>query len=216
MMKLKTFGFILLTIIGVAGRSVHAQPQGPPKYKEGDRVELDILETGDPAKAKWVKATITKVTMVKLSSTLSQITYTVTCDPAPGQLPKVVEVSQRLAEQGMSYSGDPSRAIGFVRPLGAGNAGDGTAGGNNAGPRIETDKLHVDDHDTVLADRELLDCKNLKAGPARNGPPPPTELAKKLIRCLFEAPSAPGQDGATKVDIIDFSAGVRLIDGIKP
>jgi hypothetical protein len=98
----------------------------------------------------------------------------------------------------MTYSGDPSRSIGFLRPL----------GGGGAAPKIEIDKLHVDNNNTVLADRDLLDCKNLKAGPARNGPPPPAELAKKLIRCLFESPSPARQDGATTVDITEFTPGV--------
>src|SRR5262249_42240233 len=101
----KTFVFAIL-FISAFGLSTHtqAQPQGSPKFKEGDRVEFDVLETGAPDKAKWVKATITKVKTIKLSSTLSQVTYEVTCDPLPGRLPQVVDVSQRHAEQGMSYS----------------------------------------------------------------------------------------------------------------
>src|SRR5581483_1334444 len=95
-----------------------------------------------------------------------------------GAASRVFHVSQRLAGKGPTYSGDPSRTIGYLRPL----------AGGGAAPRIESDKLRVDENDTVLADRELLDCKNLKAGPARNGPPPPADLAKKLIRCLFETP----------------------------
>ncbi len=187
--------FLLLATVAVSPRQ--AQGQTPLKFKEGDRVEFDALETGDPTKAKWVKATVTKITVVKLSSTQSQTTYQVTLDPLPGRLPRVFDVSQRLAEQGPTYSGDPSRTIGYLRPL----------AGGGAAPRIESDKLRVDENDTVLADRELLDCKNLKAGPARNGPPPPADLAKKLIRCLFETPSSPGQDGATTVDILEFAPG---------
>ena len=58
----------------------------------------------------------------------------------------------------------------------------------------------------MLADRELLDCENLKHG-GRNGQPPPVELLKKLIRCLYEKPSHVGQDGATTMDITDFTIG---------
>lgn len=195
MIKKISFAVLLsLAVFALSSRTTRSQTA--PKYKEGDRVEFDVLETGDPARAKWVKATVTKVNIIKLSSTQSQTTYQVTVDPLPGQLPKVYDISQRLAEQGMTFSGDPSRTIGFLRPLGGG-----------AAPKIESDKLRVDDNDTVLADRELLDCKNLKAGPARNGSPPPPELAKKLIRCLFETPSSPGQDGATTVDILEFAPG---------
>lgn len=59
---------------------------------------------------------------------------------------------------------------------------------------------------TVLANRELLDCDNLKHS-GRNGSPPPPELMKKLIRCLFEKPSPVGQDGATTMDITEFTIG---------
>jgi hypothetical protein len=75
-----------------------------------------------------------------------------------------------------------------------------------AAPKIPTDKLRVDENDTVLADRELLDCENLKHA-GRNGSPPPVELAKKLIRCLYERPSPAGQDGATTMDITAFAIG---------
>jgi hypothetical protein len=201
--------FLVSTLIMIAAFALSALNAfaQEPKYKVGDRVEFDILETGDASRAKWAKATVTNIKVVKLSSTLSQINYEVTVDPLPGQLPKVYDVPQRMAEQGMSYSGDPSRTTGFLRPL----------GGGSAAPKIESDKLRVDENGTVLADRELLDCKNLKTGPARNGQSPPPELAKKIIRCLFEAPSLAGQDGATTMDITEFAPGAshrwdRLID----
>lgn len=76
----------------------------------------------------------------------------------------------------------------------------------SAAPKIPTNKLRVDENDTVLADRELLDCENLKHN-GRNGTPPPVELAKKLIRCLYERPSPVGQDGATTMDITGFTIG---------
>jgi len=95
----------------------------------------------------------------------------------------------------MTYSGDPTRSIGWLRPAGGG------------APKIESDKLRVDANGTVLADRALLDCQNLKRGPVRNGQPLPAELAKKLIQCVFEKPSEPGMDGATKMDITEFVPG---------
>jgi hypothetical protein len=84
---------------------------------------------------------------------------------------------------------------GYIRPYGGG-----------AAPQIPTDKLRVDDNGTVLADRELLDCENLKHD-GRNGAPPPVELARKLIRCLYERPSKPGMDGATTMDISSLTIG---------
>src|SRR5207253_10062022 len=66
--------------------------------------------------------------------------------------------------------------------------------------------LIVDRNNTVLADRALLDCDNLRHG-GKNGQPPPVELLKKLIRCLYEKPSPVGQDGATTMDITEFTLG---------
>ena len=59
---------------------------------------------------------------------------------------------------------------------------------------------------TVLADREILDC-TVKQHPVKNGPPPPPELTKFLIRCLFEQPSIPGGDGAVTIDIDRLDVG---------
>lgn len=109
--------------------------------------------------------------------------YTVQVDPLPGQLPKMMTVPIR------------PYAEGWLRPAGG------------AAAQIQSDKLRLDDNGSVLADRELLDCKNLKQPPAHNGPPPPAELAKKLIRCLYEKPSDPGSDGATTMDITEFKPG---------
>jgi len=194
MVRISIVTFFVFLIIAATASWTAAQQLGPPKYNVGDRVQFDLLETGNIAKAKWVNATITKVQTIALSSTLSQVTYEVTVDPLPGKLPNVVMVSQRNAEYGMSYSGDPSRTTGYLRPLDGG------------GVKFQRDKLHVDENDTVLADRELLDCDHVKAS-ARNGTSPPTGLAKTLIRCLFETPSRPGQDGATKVDITEITSG---------
>ena len=64
---------------------------------------------------------------------------------------------------------------------------------------MQVDTLGVDEHGTVLADRPLLDCAHVTQNqpPTRNGSPLPVELAKTLIRCLFEKPSEVGSDGVT-------------------
>lgn len=164
-----------------------------PKYKVGDRVEVDYIMQGDPAKAMWRKGTVIQVDLVSVQ-------YVIQVDPLPGQLPPTRSIPIRdYAEK-------------WIRPIGGGggaapNGGGGPAGGN--GPRIPVDKLRVDANGTVLADRELLDCRNLVQDQprARNGNPPPTELIKKLIRCLYEKPSDPGSDGATTMDIVTFTPG---------
>jgi hypothetical protein len=193
-LNLKSLAGLLFIAVACLACGSRALAQ-TPKYKEGERVEFDQLESSDPAKAKWVKATIIKVEVVKLSSTLTQTNYVVQVDPLPGQLPKTYTISARLAEQGMTYSGDPSKSIGWLRPLGG------------AAPKIESDRLRVDANGTVLADRPLLDCKNLKRGPVRNGQPISAELAAKVIRCWFEKPSEPGKDGATTMDITEIVPG---------
>jgi hypothetical protein len=59
---------------------------------------------------------------------------------------------------------------------------------------------------TVLADREIHDCI-VKQRPVKNGPPPPLELVKLLIRCLFEQPPIPGGDGAVTIDVDRLDIG---------
>jgi len=184
---------LLATSVSVQAQSKYKE--GDFKYKEGERVEFDTLETSNPDKAVWKKATILQTKTTVLNASVSQTSYVIQLDPLPGKLPAVYTISQRLAEVPPYYP-MIGQTIGWLRP-----------GGGGAAPQIETDKLRADENGTVLADRELLDCRNLKAGPARNGGPPPTELAKNLIRCLYEKPSEPGMDGATKFDISEFSAG---------
>lgn len=152
-----------------------------PKYKVGDRVEVDIIESTTPALSIWKKGTITEV------NTGIAMAYTVEVDPLPGRLPSTMHVPIR------------PYAEGWLRPLGGGNSRD------NGPPKAQVDALQVDEDGTVLPDRELLDCAHLKQPKARNGSQLPTELAKKLIRCLYEKPSSVGSDGATTMDIVSFS-----------
>ena len=166
--------------------SAHAQT---PKFKEGDRVEVDIIHVdvdhgGNPAYQRWKKGTILQ------ADTGTNKRYVIQLDPLPGQTPVIHTIP--LYDETCC-----------IRPFGG------------AAPTILTDKLRVDENETVLADRELLDCENLKHA-GRNGSPPPPELIKKLIRCLFEKPSPVGQDGATTMDITDFTIGGphRWVTGI--
>jgi hypothetical protein len=151
-----------------------------PKYKEGDRVEVDITHVdvdhgGNPAYQRWKRGVILQ------ADTGTNKRYVIQLDPIPGQAPVIHTIPMY----------DENCCI---RPFGG------------AAPKILTDKLRVDENGTVLADRELLDCENLKH-PGRNGSPPPPDLIKKLIRCLFEKPSPAGQDGATTMDITEFTIG---------
>src|SRR6266849_3064769 len=117
----KNYGALLtIASLGIVllATSVCAQPQ--PKYKEGDRVEVDIIEATNPASAIWKKGTITKVDL-----SVSSMAYTVEVDPVPGRLPQIVHVPIR------------PYAEGWLHPLGG------------AAPKTEADKLRVDDNDTV-------------------------------------------------------------------
>jgi len=150
------------------------------KYKVGDRVEVNTLMSNSPEHANWRKGTVTVV------DTTSAVAYAIQLDPVPGQLPKVVTIPMR------------PYADGWIRPI-----------GGPAAPAQKTDKLHVDASNTVQADRAPLDCANLLTHQPRthNGAALPEELAKKLIRCTFEKPSAVGADGVTIVDIEGFTIG---------
>jgi hypothetical protein len=168
---------VLVGLIGsVSATRVDAQT---PKFKEGDRIEVDtthvdVLHGGNPAFQSWSKGTITKV-----DTQYSR--YIIQLDPLPGKMPVMHSIPM--------YDQDCC-----IRAFGG------------AAPTIKSDTLHVDEYGTVLADRPLLDCDNLKHD-GRNGQPLPVELAKKLIRCLYEKASPAGQDGATTMDIVEFNPG---------
>jgi hypothetical protein len=221
----KTFVSALLLIAAFvfSARSAQAQldPPGEPKFKVGDRVEFDKLEAGDPSRAVWVKATVVRIEVLKLGGgTLIQTSYVIRTEGG-GE----VSVTRRHAEHAWGNSG-------FLRPLAGGNeappqngdqpANNATPGQPNApnkagAPNIENAKLRMDAKRTVLADRELIDCDKVESGPAVNGQRPHSEMVKQLIRCLWEQPSKPGQDGAQKVDILQLTPGPshrwdRLVD----
>jgi hypothetical protein len=155
-----------------------AYAQPEPQYKAGDRVEVDSIEASSPSRAIWKKGRVVSVDLAGMA-------YIIELDPLPGQLPK------RMAIPIRPY------AAGWIR----------RAGG--AAPRIASDKLRVDANGTVLADRPLLACSKLvQSQPAaHNGAPLPLALARTLIRCLYEKPSVPGSDGATTMDMTQFSPG---------
>jgi hypothetical protein len=174
---------VALLGIALAAASFVAQAQSP-KFKEGDRVEFS--ENNACLGTQYAipkKGTIIKVD--KGSFIFNEWTgaYTVEEDPLPGRTPRIVS-----------------------RPLRSEQCGFRLLGG--AGPAILTEKLRVDENNTVLADRALLDCERLNHA-GRNGQPPPPELLKKVIRCLpgNEHPSPVGQDGATTMDITEFTIG---------
>jgi hypothetical protein len=176
-MKRSYYAVLIVAVLGITLMTASVRAQDP-QYKEGDRVEINLVPGPDPTRGVWKKGTV-----VTVDARPTVRAYVVQLDPLPGKVPQV-----------MTIPIPKSNPEGFIRPFGG------------AAPQVMTEKLRVDDNGTVLADRELLDCENLKRS-GRNGSPPPVELAKKLIRCLYEKPSKAGMDGATTMDISALTIG---------
>jgi hypothetical protein len=154
-----------------------AAGEGGAKFKVNDRVEFS--QNAACLGAQY--AIPTKGTIVEVNAGATSRNYVILADPLPGQAPRRMTIPMAREQCGMRALGGPA-------------------------PKIQVDKLRVDENNTVLADRELLDCEHLQHN-GRNGSPPPVELLKKLIRCLYEKPSPVGQDGATTMDITSFTIG---------
>ena len=154
-----------------------AANEGGARFKVNDRVEFSANNACLGAQY----AIPTKGTIVEVNPGMTSRNYVILADPLPGQAPRRMTIPMAREECGMRALGGPA-------------------------PKIQTDKLRVDENNTVLADRELLDCAHLNHA-GRNGSPPPVELLKKLIRCLYEKPSPVGSDGATTMDITSFTIG---------
>lgn len=166
-----------VSVLTAFALSVIAQVENVPKYKTGDRVEWEWIHGTNGVGQVWKKATIVAVDPGPGGTASGS--YTLRVDPLPGKAPEIYHIP--------IYTQDK-----VLRPL-AGPA-----------PTIATDQLRVDENNTVLADRDILDCMNLEHS-GRNGDRPPPELIKKLIRCLEERPSPRGQDGATTVDVTQLN-----------
>src|SRR5689334_21156748 len=91
---------LLLVAFGVMPEAMpRVSAQLPlPKYKVGDRVEVDTAQASTPERAVWKKGTVTKVDG-------SGYTYQVQLDPAAGQSPRILTVPLR------------PHAEGWLRPL---------------------------------------------------------------------------------------------------
>lgn len=112
---------------------------------------------------------------------LKSNSYGVKCDPrAAGQI-------------GMEFNVLP----GWVKPL---------SKAEDHGAPPPPGKANVAKDGTVAGVRAFVDC-NVQQKKAKNGDSIPPELAKRLIQCLWEKPSAPGADGAQTVDIDSMDIG---------
>jgi hypothetical protein len=112
---------------------------------------------------------------------LKENSYGVKCDPrAAGQI-------------GLEYNVLP----GWVKPL---------SRAQDHGAPPPPAKANVARDGTVSGDRSFVNC-NVQQKKANNGDSIPPELAKLLVQCLWEKPSAPGMDGAQTVDIDSLDIG---------
>src|SRR2546423_10910782 len=91
--------------------------QGQPKFKTGDRVDFDVLETSNPENAMWKKATIIDLKTVTLSASIIQTSYIVQVDPLPGKVPDVYSIPVRLGD-GPPNMPAPWQTIGYLRAAG--------------------------------------------------------------------------------------------------
>lgn len=87
-----------------------------------------------------------------------------------------------------------------MRPLQETAAEKQTQAARRAADDRNVIKLGVDANNTVLADREILDCPP-EQKPARKGSRPDPALLGKLIRCIWEKPAREGVDGAVTMDL---------------
>ncbi len=61
-------------------------------------------------------------------------------------------------------------------------------------------------NNTVLADREILNCP-VEQKRVKNGTRPDPQLVGKLIRCIWEKPATTGMDGAVTMDLTPLQIG---------
>src|SRR5689334_824319 len=116
-MKKIAFFMIVLAAFAFSARNAQAQldPAGDPKFKVGDRVEYDSRQAMDPANAVWVKATVVRIEVAKISSSQTQTSYVIKFDSGGEQ-----SVTRKHAEEGHGWAGPKPTA--FLRPLAGGDA----------------------------------------------------------------------------------------------
>src|ERR1043166_5101172 len=105
---------IALFVLGARNAQAQLDPAGEPKFKVGDRVEYDSRQAMDPADAVWVKATVVRIQVAKISSSQTQTSYVIKFDSGGEQ-----SVTRKHAEEGHGWAGPKPTA--FLRPLAGGD-----------------------------------------------------------------------------------------------
>ena len=180
--KLLSLAIVAAIIIGT---TFPASAQDQPTYKVGDRVEADPIGL-----EKWRKATVIKVLRTPAGSVGG---YVVRMDDEKEYTGAPMEYTTHAGHLRLLNETAEEKQTQITKQMQA---------DNNVG------KLRVDENNTVLADRELLDCDNLKQKPVKNGARPDPNVIDKVIRCLWERPAVrKGVDGAVTVDITSLQIG---------
>ena len=157
-------------------------------YKVGDRVEAK------PYGTEWSKATISRITMY--NGAIAGIVVRMDNEKdAAGNLMEYTTSAyniRRINEAPAQTQGTTNpRQVPPNRPL---------------QPLVPGVKLRVDNNNTVLADRPLINCGALQKR-GKTGDRPNPQLITSLIRCIWEKPSAKGADGATTIDVAPLQFG---------
>jgi hypothetical protein len=176
------YAVMFAAFLCVASSAVVAQQ---PRFKAGDRVEVDENRSSERLAPKWLKARVIEVMMwngqvsgihVKTDSGIDMTVREKDLRPVSNETPARVGNVPAITKD---------QAVGVTKPAW---------------------KPIVDENNTVLADRELINC-NFQQPTTSPQARPPVELLKKLIRCSIERPAPKGQDGAVTMDITKFVVG---------
>jgi hypothetical protein len=168
---------MVVAITTIIGATVSVLAQDKPIYKVGDRVEAKPVSS-------WKKATIIAIDM---SSNAAVVRMDDEKDYTGAQKEYTTHVNN-------------------LRPLSETEEEKQTQATKQASADKNVLKLRVDANNTVLADREILDCP-VEEKPVKNGTRPNTQLLGKLIRCIWEKPAREGMDGAVTMDLTPLQIG---------
>ncbi len=161
----------------IIGATISISAQDKPTFKIGDRVEAKPVSS-------WQKATIV------------QIDFSINA------------VVVRMDDE-KDYTGaqrEYTTHINNVRALNETVEEKQTQAAKQTIADKNVVKLRVGENNTVLADREILECP-VELKQVKNGTRPNTQLLGKLIRCIWEKPARTGMDGAVTMDLTPLQIG---------
>jgi hypothetical protein len=172
---------IVAAITIIIGATFSASAQDKPTFKVGDRVEAL------PSGTKWVKGTIVAIHL---------------------NFGEVNAIEVRVDDE-KDYTGAQrvyTTHVNNVRPLNETAEEKQTQADKQANADKNVVEKRGDANNTVLADREILDCP-VEQKPVKNGSRPNSQLLGKLIRCLWEKPARQGMDGAVTMELTPLQIG---------